>query len=124
MTLLIPAPDVKADFRATQYGHAGVDCFLEANTTGIKIRPEDRITFDRLERYTFIVALALNETTPSLVQWPLQPREVGLQCEFQSSTALRRAEQVLTPPPSQSALKYTMNVLTLLDLGLPLAQSK
>jgi len=55
-----------------------MDRLLVAHTIPIKIRPEDRITLDRLERYTFIAALTLYKTTPSLVNWPLQPREVGL----------------------------------------------
>lgn len=78
MALLVPTPDVKPNLRTVQDGHASMNRLLIANTIGIKIRPEDRITLDRLERYAFIVALALYETTPSLVKWSLQPRKVGL----------------------------------------------
>lgn len=78
MALLVPTPDVKPDLRTAQDGPASMNRLLVAHTILIKIRPEDRITLDRLERYTLIVALALYETTPSLIEWLLQPREVGL----------------------------------------------
>lgn len=83
MTLLIPAPDIQANFRPACDRHSPMNRLRVPSTAiRIEIQPEHRSTFSRLERHPLgcvVTLIAFEESTPSIVEGHFQLRKVRLQ---------------------------------------------
>jgi hypothetical protein len=123
MSSLVPTPDIESNLDSLLHRHAGVNDFFVASSFAVEVQPENCIAFNGLERYTLCLRflLALKIIAPPLIFRLVQSWEVGLQ--IVSIGLLGIVINGLTPPPSQSAFKYTMNVLILIDCFVAVDQS-
>lgn len=65
MARLIPAPNIQANLRPARDRHASMDGLLIPSAVRIKVGPEHRGAFPRLERHAFLRALtALDKLAP------------------------------------------------------------
>lgn len=77
MARLVPAPNIQANLRPARDRHASMDRLLIPSAVRIKVGPEDRGTFPRLERHAFLGRLpTLDELAPVLTWRRLDAREI------------------------------------------------
>ena len=78
MAGLVPTPNIQANLRPARDRHASMDRLFIPSAVRVKVSPEDRCAFPRLERHAFLGILpTLDELAPIFTSRRLDAREIG-----------------------------------------------